>query len=107
MSYSAQIDTKAKIVNASVEKYSADVDGVYKANETELAKNQLFLTQLTAFLNLQLEAMKAVSQVNAQIAASALTGMSASASIGDSANNSNSAQDQWSTSTVEETITYK
>jgi hypothetical protein len=106
MSYSAQIDAKAKVVNASVEKYSADVDGVFKANQTEIAKDQLFLTQLTAFLNLQLEAMKAVSQVNAQIAASALTGMSASASIGDTASDSSSVQVSSSNSTFNETITY-
>lgn len=105
-SYSAQIDAKAKIVGASVEKYSADVDGVFKANQSELAKDQLFLTQLTAFLNLQLEAMKAVSQVNAQIAASALTGMSASASVGDTASDSSSVQVNSQKSDITETITY-
>ena len=82
--YTAQADVKTKILGASVQKYSADVDGVYKANETSIQADQLLLQQLLGFLNLQLEAMKAVTNINAQIASSALTGMSASASVGGS-----------------------
>ena len=84
MGYSAQADVKTKIIGASVQKYEADVDGVYKANMSEIGKDDLLVKELVAFLNLQLEAMKAVSNINAQIASSALTGMSASASIGGS-----------------------
>ena len=98
MGYSAQIDTKAKIVDASVRRYSSAVEGVFRANESEIAKDSLFVQELIAFLNMQLEAMKAVSQVNAQIAASALTGMSASASIGGAEQQSFSISEQDSTS---------
>jgi hypothetical protein len=84
MAYTAQADVKTKILGASVQKYEADVDGTYKANETKIQADQLLLQQLLGFLNLQLEAMKAVSNINAQIASSALTGMSASASVGGS-----------------------
>jgi hypothetical protein len=84
MAYTAQADVKTKILGASVQKYEADVDGVYKANSTEIQADQLLLQQLLGFLNLQLEAMKAVTAVNSQIASSALTGMSASASVGGS-----------------------
>jgi len=87
LSYTSKADTQTKIIDSSVKKYSAESDAVYKGNASELEKNQLFLTQLTAFLNLQLEAMKAVTQVNAQVAASALTGMNASASITSSVQN--------------------
>ena len=99
MGYSAQIDTKAKIIDASVRSYSSAVEGVFRANESEVAKDSLFVQELIAFLNLQLEAMKAVSQVNAQIAASALTGMSAQASISGSEQQGFSISDQTSHST--------
>lgn len=101
MGYSAQANVKTKIVGASVQKYEADVDGVYKANMSEIAKDDLLVKELIAFLNLQLEAMKAVSNINAQIASSALTGMSAQASIGGSEQLSISHQTSDSTSLQE------
>ena len=99
MAYTAGVDTRAKIIGSSVQKYSSDVEGVFRANESEIAKDQLLVQQLLAFLNLQLESMKAVSQVNAQIAASALTGMSASASLGAAESQSYTISDNTSVST--------
>jgi len=88
--YSSEADVKTKIIGSSVSKYSAEVDAVAKANSSEVNRDDLLVRQLATFLNLQLEALKSVTQVNSQIAASALTGMSANASIGTSANSSES-----------------
>ena len=106
MGYSAQADVKTKIIGASVQKYEADVDGVYKANMSEIGKDDLLVKELVAFLNLQLEAMKAVSNINAQIASSALTGMSAQASMGGSEQLSISHQTSDSTA-LQESHTYQ
>lgn len=84
LGYTSEIDTKAKIVDASARVYSSKVEGVYRSNEAEIQQETLLLEQIKQFLALQLEALKAETQVNAQIAASALTGISASASIGGS-----------------------
>ena len=106
LGYTSQIDTKAKIVDASARIYTAKVEGVYRSNEAEIQQETLLLQQIMQFLNLQLEALKAETQVNAQIAASALTGMSASASIGGAESQSFSLSDatQESTSNINETI---
>jgi hypothetical protein len=103
--YTSEADVKTKIIGASVQKYSAEIDAVAKANATELGKDEILVRQLTAFLNLELEAMKAVTQVNAQIAASALTGMSANASLGASAANSASTSESAQTTTNFSTVT--
>ena len=101
MMYSAEADVKTKIIGSSVNKFAAEVDAVAKENSTEIDKNDLLIRQITQYLNLQLEAMKAVTQVNAQIAASALTGMSANASLGATESQSNATSFQIQQSTVE------
>lgn len=102
--FNAQLDLKKSIIQSSTELFSAKEIAVYHQNETTIQQEQLIVNQITQFLNLQLEALKAETQVNAQIAASALTGMSASASIGGAESQSFGIEQQTSTTTSTQTI---
>jgi hypothetical protein len=90
LGYTSQVDTKARIIGASVQKYTAESQGVRDANTSELQKIELLLKQMTEYFALQADALKAITQVQSQVASSALAGMTASASAHAAAQNSDS-----------------
>jgi hypothetical protein len=95
LSYTSQADVKTKIITASVQKYMADVEAIKAANTSELGKDELLLKEFIEYRTLFAAGITELTKLCTQLVASALSGMSATASVGYDAKDNNEASNSY------------
>jgi len=82
--YEADAKSLAVTLDAQIEEYKARISQATNQTELSLKEAELALQSYLGGLSLTIEGQKAISNISAQLAASALSSVNASASLGDS-----------------------